>query len=112
MSICRRRHGSTVKHLAEAELAGAETFANLHGITSENIREFLVELVPVTVLWHGIGPGPREIWLVLHERETDGYLIAFDPSSRMWGLVIGKPEDQFVLVSGLTETCIDTVIGM
>ena len=56
--------------------------------------------------------GPREMWLVLHERETDGYLIAFDPSSRMWGLVMGKPEDQFVLVSGLTETFINTVIGM
>lgn len=52
-----RMDGATVKHLVEAELAGAEPFANLHGITSENIREFLVEPVPVTVLWHGMEPG-------------------------------------------------------
>jgi hypothetical protein len=25
------------------------------------------------------------MWLVLQERETDGYLVAFDPSSRIWG---------------------------
>jgi hypothetical protein len=57
-------------------------------------------------------PGPRKMWLVLQERETDGCLVAFDPSSRMWGLVMGHPDAQFVLVSGLTEAYIDTVIGM
>jgi hypothetical protein len=52
------------------------------------------------------------MWLVLQERETDGYLVAFDPSSRIWGLVMAKPDDRFVLVSGLTETFIGTVIGL
>lgn len=103
---------TTVKHLVEAELADAGAFANLHGITSDNIGDFLVEPVPVTVLWHGMEPGPREMWLVLREHEQDGYHVAFDPPSRMWGLVMTKPDDQLVLVSGLTETFIDTVVGM
>jgi hypothetical protein len=60
----------------------------------------------------GWSRGRTRLWLVLQERETDGDLVAFDPSSRMWGLVMGHPDAQFVLVSGLTEAYIDTVIGM
>ena len=106
---------STVKDLVEAELAGAEAeaFANWHGITSENIREFLIDPIEVTVVVWGQEPGPRPMWLVLQEEEAlEGYLVAFDPSSRMWGLVTHDRDDRFTLVSGLTDTFLDAVIGM
>jgi hypothetical protein len=42
---------TSVKRMIDAELALAGAFTNPHGITSDNIHEFLVEPVSVTVVW-------------------------------------------------------------
>jgi hypothetical protein len=104
---------ATVKSMVEAELASAEEFANWHGITSENIHEFLIEPVPVTVVIWGEEPGLREMWLALQEDEAqDGYCVAFDAAWNAWGLVTRNDDGKFTLVSGTTDTFLDQVCGM
>jgi hypothetical protein len=49
---------------------------------------------------------------VLQEQEASrGYLVALDPTSRSWALVM-RSDDTFTLVSGLTDRFIYTVVGM
>ena len=104
---------AAVKRMIDAELASAGAFAGVHGISSVNIHNFLIEPTSVTVMVHGSQPAPREMWLVLQEdAEGGGYLVAFDPSSSMWGLVMRDAQGVFALVSGLTETFVDAVVGM
>jgi hypothetical protein len=103
--------GATVKHLieAEAELAGAEAFANLHGIRGSRVP---VEPVPVTVLLHGMEPGCARCGSCCRSARQTATSSPSTHRRGSGGLVMAKPDDRFVLVSGLTETFIDTVIGM
>jgi hypothetical protein len=55
--------------------------------------------------------GRARWWIVLQEEEAlTGYLVAFHPAWRLWGLVL-RSADEFTLVS-VADTFINTIVGM
>ncbi len=78
-----------IENILTGELSKQEEFDNWHGITRTNIKSFLVEPYPVTVISEMDGSNPREMWIVLSEckDESAGYLIAYCPSEQEWRLV-------------------------
>ena len=91
---------STIKNLVEEELARGESFTNLHGITQERIRSFLVEPFAVRTDPDDIETQPRDMWVVLRERpaETDGYVVVFDPETSAWGVAERTGDDSYILI--------------
>lgn len=94
---------STVKQLLEEELARGEPFDNWHGITSENVRLYLVEPFPVRTDPDDLKTQPRTMWVVLQEyrNPTDGYVVVYDPLSKTWKVAEHvKGEDYIAVITG------------
>ncbi len=91
-----------IKTLVQKELERGEAFTNFHGITSENIRSFLIEPFLVRVDPDDLETQPREMWVVLQERNTptDGYVIVFDPTTKRWGVAEHVDDGNYILVIG------------
>ena len=100
----------------QRELSHAKPFGNAHGINSQNVGEFLLE-VPVLRRFKNFG-GPNqhefiEAWIVLDEckeSESQGYLIAFYPEQRMYGLAV--KDDPFPAFIGCYGSLIETIVAM
>jgi hypothetical protein len=80
---------SDVQRVVREEIARGERFENSHGITPQNLREFLVE--PSCVLADpddAVSP-PRQMWVVLREQpgSPDGCAVVYDPQVSGWGVV-------------------------
>jgi len=88
-------------HSAISEL---RTIDNLHGITAENLRSFLVDPHEISVdPDDGVADSPkRAVWVVLEERPRSGggYVVVFDPSDDSWGVAERAPAGDWVLVAG------------
>jgi len=100
----------------QQELSHAYPFGNAHGINSQNIVDFLLE-VPVLRKFKYVG-GPNqfefiEAWIVLDEcKESDslGYLIAYYPERRMYGLAV--KDDPFPAFIGCYGSLVETIVAM
>ena len=103
--LATKMDSSTVKRLLEEELARDEPFHNLHGITPENLRSFLVEPFAVRTDPDDLETQPRAMWIVLQERRkpTDGYVVVYDPLSKTWKVAEHvKGDDYIAVITGLT----------
>ena len=71
-----------------AEIDADLPFQNHHGITRENLDQFLVEPHEVLVDPDDLETEPRLMWVVLQERPDPaaGYSIVFDPLRDSWGV--------------------------
>lgn len=71
-----------------AEIAADLPFQNHHGITRENLDQFLVEPHEVLVDPDDLETEPRLMWVVLQERPDSaaGYSIVLDPLRDSWGV--------------------------
>ena len=78
-----------LRAIVDAELVRLGRFRNLHGITPDNIQQFLVEPFPVNVDPDDLETLPRDMWVVLQtaQNPTSGYCVAFDPASSGWSVV-------------------------
>lgn len=76
-----------IKQMVQQELARNEPFDSSHGITRQNLHEFLVEPFSVRIDPDDTKSPPREMWVVLQEGRTpaDGYVVIYDPTTRSWG---------------------------
>jgi hypothetical protein len=101
--VATQMNSSTVKRLLEEELARGEPFHNLHGITRENVRSFLVEPFALRTDPDDAETQPRAMWIVLQERHkpTDGYVVVYDPLSKTWKVAEHvKGEDYIAVITG------------
>ncbi len=76
-----------IKQMVQQELARNEPFDSSHGITRQNLHEFLVEPFSVRIDLDDTKSPPREMWVVLQEGRTpaDGYVVVYDPTTQFWG---------------------------
>lgn len=71
--------------LVEQQLSVVNT--SFHGITSANIRSFLVVPYLAMVDPDDLESVARKMWIVLEERVDAGYLIAYDFAFNSWAVV-------------------------
>jgi hypothetical protein len=97
----------------DEEIATAVHFTCHHGITPENLTDFLVEPYPVTVDPDDLETGPREMWIVLKERPLtdDGYVVIYDPMNGGWGVAEKTDKEAHVLVIG-ADSLAEALEGM
>ena len=95
-------NSSTVKKLVQSELARGEPFHSWHGVTAQNIQNFLVEPFPVMTSPDDLDTQRRTMWVVLQERAkpTDGYVIVYDPLSGTWNVAEHWKDDYIVTITG------------
>jgi hypothetical protein len=76
-----------IKKVVEQELQRNEPFDGSHGITQQNLRDFLVDPFAVRIDPDDAKSPPREMWVVLQEGRTpdDGYVVIYDPATKSWG---------------------------
>jgi len=99
---------STIKSLVEHELQREQPYVNNHGISSANIRSFLVQPFTVRTDPDDMETQPRDMWVVLQERgtPTEGYVIVYDPLKKIWGVAEHTGNNRYTLVvsaSSLSE---------
>ena len=72
-----------ILQLVEQESSRNDPFQNYHGITSSNIRSFLVDPYLVTVDPDDLETGPREMWVILKAPNPgSGYVVVYDPQDQ------------------------------
>lgn len=76
-----------IKRVVQQELQLNERFDSSHGITRQNLHEFLVEPFAVQIDPDDTKSPPREMWVVLQQcrRPEDGYVVIYDPTTQSWG---------------------------
>lgn len=91
---------STIKCLVECELQREQPYVNYHGISPANIRSFLVEPFTVRTDPDDLKTQPRDMWVVLQERDTpiEGYVIVYDPYNKTWGVAENTGNNRYILV--------------
>lgn len=94
-----------VSKILKDEISAMSGFDNWHGITADNLAQFLVTPYEVTVDPDDGGETkPRAMWVVLHERSEaeKGYMIAYDACFNGWALLehTAGSEHPFVQVIG------------
>jgi hypothetical protein len=104
-----------IRRLIESELVEAGEFRGSHGITSENIRRFLVK--PYLARFEEPANERRrvELWVVLDECEhdaTEGYLVVFNDRTRAFGVASKPSRDRRGTVIGYFPSLIDTLEEM
>jgi hypothetical protein len=89
-----------IKEIVRLELARNEPFDSSHGITRQNLQEFLVEPFSVHVDPDDTRSSPREMWVVLQKGRTpaDGYVVVYDPTTQSWGFAEQTSEREYSLV--------------
>ena len=93
-------HARDIKQIVQQELARNEPFANSHGITPQNLQEFLVEPLCVRIDPDDTKSPLKEMWVVLQEGRTpaDGYVIVYDPTAQSWGFAEVMAGNNYSLV--------------
>jgi len=96
---------STIKSLVERELQREKPYVNYHGISSANIRSFLVEPFTVRTDPDDMETQPRDMWVVLQERDTptEGYVIVYDPLKKTWGVAEHTGNNRYTLVISVSS---------
>ncbi|MBM7662806.1 hypothetical protein JOC85_003617 [Bacillus mesophilus] len=91
-----------IKKIVENEVKQLGPFVNYHGITPENMWQFLVEPFEIFVDPDDLETTPRNMWVVLQEFKNikEGFAIVFDPYDKGWGLTEHVSDDNYVMVSG------------
>jgi len=103
---------SVVRAIVDQHLDTLGEFQNWHGITADNIREFLVVPRLQVVDPDDLETEPRPMWVVLAERRDEsGYLIVFDPSDSTWGVAERDGDGGLVMVIG-SDSLQDALEGM
>lgn len=76
-----------IKRVVHQELKRNEPFDSSHGITRQNLHEFLVEPLAVRIDPDDTKSPPREMWVVLRQgrRPEDSYVVICDPTTQSWG---------------------------
>lgn len=82
--------------LLEAELNRLHGFTNFHGITKENVRDFVVLPYRVRVDPDDLETSERDMWVVLNLAKEA--LIAIDPLTKNLSLLHSLPSGQYVQV--------------
>ena len=90
---------SDIQRIVREEVSRGEAFDNSHGITPQNVREFLVQPFCVRTDPDDAESPPRDMWVVLRERSqgADGYAVVYDPLVGGWG-VVERAGTDYVLV--------------
>jgi hypothetical protein len=75
-----------VQQLVSDELGRIAALSNFHGISINNVSQFLTSPEEIWVDPDDPETEPRCMWLVLRERPgaDDGYVVVFDPTSMGW----------------------------
>lgn len=99
---------STIKSLVESELKREQPYVNYHGISTSNIRSFLVEPFTVRTDPDDSETQPRDMGVVLQERRTptERYVVVYDPLKQTWGVAEHTGDNRYILVvsaSSLSE---------
>jgi hypothetical protein len=81
-------NAAAVATLVEEQLAQGEPFTNYHGITSHNLRSFLVAPYQIPVDPDDLETEPRNMWVVLEEpgEGRDRMVVVYDPDGACWGV--------------------------
>ena len=90
---------SDIQRIVREEVSRGQAFDNSHGITPQNVREFLVQPFCVRTDPDDAESPPRDTWVVLRERSQgpDGYAVVYDPLVGGWG-VVERAGTDYVLV--------------
>ena len=90
---------SDIQRIVREEVSRGEAFNNSHGITPQNVRQFLVPPFSVRTDPDDTESPPRDMWVVLQERPqgADGYAVVYDPQVSGWG-VVERAGTDYVLV--------------
>lgn len=93
------KSGQEIAVLVAEQLRGA-AFQNLHGITPDNVAQFLAEPFQALVDPDDLETSPRLMWIVLRERpsEDDGYAVVFDQEHGSWGIAEPLADGNYILV--------------
>ena len=80
---------SEVKLKLKKELVNPNSYNNWHGITEQNINNFIVEPFAVSVDPDDLETENRMMWVVLQMKANlkEGYAIAFDPLQEAWSVI-------------------------
>ena len=78
-----------IRQQIEREIDEAKALDNMHGITLNNVREFLVNPYKEIVFGEDPNEPPKEMWVVLHETSDPSkrYRIGLDLGSGEWCLI-------------------------
>ena len=89
---------STVMKLLDEELAKSEPFENFHGITTENVRSFVVTPRQQLVDPDDGDRSPCQIWVAM---ELPGNaLVAWAPFDESWAIVETLPDASCIITVG------------
>ena len=89
-----------IKQVVQRELQRNEPFDSSHGITRQNLHEFLVEPFSVRIDPDDTKSSPREMWVVLQVGRTpsDGYVVVYHPTTQSWGFAERVRDRDYTLV--------------
>jgi len=95
---------SDIKRIVREEIVRSERFENSHGITLQNLGEFLVEPFTIRVDPDDRESSTREMWVVLQEypQQAEGYSVVYDPSHNGWGVAERAGVDYVLICSAPT----------
>jgi hypothetical protein len=96
-------HKKAVADRIDSKLANLGSFANHHGITRANIRQFVVDPFLIEVdPDDGIASSAIVMWVVLKERNEpkSGYAIVYDVERDSWGVAESDADGRWSLVVG------------
>ena len=73
----------------------------VHGITKDNIHDYLIEPVLETYIGSIVDTDIFELWTVFHEdkNSNSGYTIFFDEESNCFGLGMYSSDGELMLIS-------------
>lgn len=98
----------------DAELAGSCALNNWHGITAENVEQFLIPPKSTDML-DSFSNERRQFWIVADERpesNADGYLVVFDEINRSFGLAVKGGADGAATFIGCYGGFVETLNAM
>ncbi len=98
-----------VKKLLNTELSSLDTFKNYHGVTRENLKQFIVSPYKVLVDPDDQETEERYMWVVLKVSEQS--LIAIDPLEKLW-LVLNPLQGGRFIQTICEETLAEALDGM
>jgi hypothetical protein len=102
-----------IRRIIDGQLAACWNLSNWHGITVENINDFLVTpRLETFATWdeHRVS-----LWIVLDEcrnEKEDGYLVVYNPDNHEFGLALKPSEGNPGVLLGYHGTFVETMAGM
>ncbi len=102
-----------ISTIIEKELTASPGVRNWHGITTENIRQYLVP--PHQEEFQAWNGNPITVWVVLDEipdEPESGYLVVFNSCGQKFGLALKPSQSKPGTVLGFYGTFLETLAGM